>query len=599
MGAPAEIPHADEDLKSLVVRFKEAPGSAAFAELSAALLVRGHATEALRVAEHGLQIHPDNVDGRIERAAALLALGRPRVAYVELKRALAINPSNRRAMRLLGKVFVEVGAPSRAAELLAQRFKSHGLETQEQEPTHVTHAPISLPERGERAERGERPSLEGGRSGAVDEDGLAMRADTEPLRRRGNEAPTLEQFEIPRGGATFESESTAPERQALRSALELAASAVTARGAASQPSRQLTESGGLRARENSHPTQTDALEPSPPLTPDDAAPGADGAFPDLFKDLTRDLGLGAPSSERPQNRVEVTQVIRRRIVTRREEAELSTIDGPIVDTTQPGRIQESAIEAPVQPIGTSEPPPMFDQATAPRLQVSPFSIDDEPLFQEHMPFAVRPVDGPQEAPAPDASGDMRETIDETAPPELEVSLMDEISGPEPGLNETSGEDTPVEPAPAPAGARSWSNERDAELEAPRRADGPKVPVGPPADLNPRMSTADLLQAGMPLLELSRSGRGRALLNRKLEIVTPPASRTDVVYAATAALVMMVWLAFLFWKTPTEWRGAFPFLDDAPATSQHHAQAKETSPGAVQVDRPQGPEAPRPSAHSSE
>ena len=74
------MPHADEALKSLVARFREDPGSSAFTELSAALLARGHASEALRIAEHGLQLQPDSVDGRIERAASLLALGRTRRA---------------------------------------------------------------------------------------------------------------------------------------------------------------------------------------------------------------------------------------------------------------------------------------------------------------------------------------------------------------------------------------------------------------------------------------------------------------------------------------------------------------------------------------
>src|SRR5688572_847536 len=136
------MPHADEALKSLVSRFKDAPGSPAFTELAAALLARGHAAEALRIAEHGLQIVPTSVDGRIERAAALLALGRPRVAFVELKRALAINPTHRRAMRLLGKVYVDAGSPHRAAELLAQRSK--GSDEAEVEATHVTHSPFQL-----------------------------------------------------------------------------------------------------------------------------------------------------------------------------------------------------------------------------------------------------------------------------------------------------------------------------------------------------------------------------------------------------------------------------------------------------------------------
>src|SRR5688572_13480802 len=148
------MPHADEALKSLVSRFKDAPGSPAFTELAAALLARGHAAEALRIAEHGLQLVPVSVEGRIERAAALLALGRPRVAFVELKRALAINPTNRRAMRLLGKVYVDAGTPGKAAELLAMRLKSGDAkevepppDEEQNEPTHVTQSPFYMPEK--------------------------------------------------------------------------------------------------------------------------------------------------------------------------------------------------------------------------------------------------------------------------------------------------------------------------------------------------------------------------------------------------------------------------------------------------------------------
>lgn len=116
-----EIPQQDEVLRTLVGRFKEAPSSNAFVELASALLARGHAAEALSITDHGLMLVPENVEGRVERAAALLALGRPRVAYVELLRALAIHPGHRRTMRLLGRAFVDAGTPGRAAELLARR----------------------------------------------------------------------------------------------------------------------------------------------------------------------------------------------------------------------------------------------------------------------------------------------------------------------------------------------------------------------------------------------------------------------------------------------------------------------------------------------
>lgn len=89
MRAEAHIPQADEALRVLFLKFKEDPGSSAFEDLADALLARGHAGEARLVAEHGLQLNPTNANGRVHRAAALLAQGHARMAYVELLRALA------------------------------------------------------------------------------------------------------------------------------------------------------------------------------------------------------------------------------------------------------------------------------------------------------------------------------------------------------------------------------------------------------------------------------------------------------------------------------------------------------------------------------
>lgn len=120
--ATGGVPASDEALRTSVEKFRDDPRSEApFVELSAALLARGHAAEALKVVEHGLQGHPRSVEGRSERAAALLALGRPRVAFVELRRVLALAPGHRRALRLLGQAFKDAGAPARAAELLLSR----------------------------------------------------------------------------------------------------------------------------------------------------------------------------------------------------------------------------------------------------------------------------------------------------------------------------------------------------------------------------------------------------------------------------------------------------------------------------------------------
>ena len=74
--ATGGVPDSDEALRSSMSRFRADPrGARPFVELAAALVARGHAAEALRVADHGLEAHPESVEGRTERAAALLALG--------------------------------------------------------------------------------------------------------------------------------------------------------------------------------------------------------------------------------------------------------------------------------------------------------------------------------------------------------------------------------------------------------------------------------------------------------------------------------------------------------------------------------------------
>jgi hypothetical protein len=520
VGAPAEIPHADEELKSLVVRFKEAPGSSAFTELAAALLVRGHAAEALRIAEHGLQIVPQNVDGRIERAAALLALGRPRVAYVELKRALAISPTNRRAMRLLGKVYVDVGAPSRAAELLAQRFKhGEGIEENEAEPTHVTQAPFPF---ADAQVEGKPPAY-------------SVRADTEPLRRKDQPIPSVPAREDRRDA------KLPPSNPAL--------------GAQTDP---------LQRKDTPiHKTQT-------PL------PKKEGAIPDLFSDLTRDLGLGVPAAEAPQSRVEVTQVIRRRGVRPRSPSELATIEGPIVDTTQPGQIQEVSSDISV-PAHGHEPPPLFDAVTSPRLQLAPFGLDDEPLFQEHMPFAVRPV-GDKDAVSDD--GDLRETIDEEAPPELDSALM--RAAIEGGPNTTS-------PGGPPGFAKSssrtsFSEGGDTLVDQLEESDGPeKLPTSvtsapAPAPLGVREKNVEpadhvRFEGGMPLLEVSRPSR-RAMVAPRLELVVPKSNPIHLGLAIAGGLFMLVYLVFLLLEAPHAWRPNLSLLSED--TQGHAAPVVERS-----------------------
>lgn len=412
MSSPAEIPHADEALKALVARFKEAPGSSACTELASALLARGHASEALRVAEHGLQLVPDLVDGRVERAAALLALGRPRVAYVELRRALAIDPTHRRGMRLLGKTFRDAGAPGRAAALLAKRSMDPDYEAQPQPKTPA--APKKKPE----------------------------------WRQR----PAIDQ------------------------------------------------------------------EPTAPL------PSNDGAIPELFSALTKDLGLGAaiPETTAPR-RVEVTQIIRRKGLMRppRSASELAEIDGPIVDTTQPGHILESDLDELAQEVTTREPAPLFSAASSAGLNA--FALDDEPLFQEDMPFAVRPVD---------ASTDIEPVFDDDpvdAPTDQIHALDDRADRAETKPGDTLVDDLeegtePLESlAPAPT--------------------SPLVPDGEPSvrrfvagkEKKRDEGDAPRFDGSVPVVEKSR-----AHLQQRLEIIEPKPKSAHVMLAVACAIVMLVY-----------------------------------------------------------
>lgn len=268
----------------LIQRFLAEPGTSVFSDLANALLARGHATEALRVAEQGLEHLPTHLGGRIERASANLALGRPRVAYVELLRVLTIDPRNRRALRLLGQAYKDAGVPERAARLLTQRLADEP--EGELEVTAVTQVPNF--------------------------DGRVPR--TPEVRR--------------------------PEPQEGKAPYKV---------------------------------------------------------PDLFSELTKDLGLGSDASATKVRRVEVTQIIRRRGPLRpsRTNSELLAIEGPIVDKTQPGELAEDLDE-----IGDREPagiipadgvrPSLLDAAPAPALGAYDFEEGD--VLTEHAPFAIRPVE---------------------------------------------------------------------------------------------------------------------------------------------------------------------------------------------------------------
>ena len=329
MRAEAHIPAADEALRVLFTKFKDDPGSSAFEALSDALLARGHASEAQIVAEHGLQLDPTNASGRVHRAAALLALGRARVAYVELVRALAIEPSHTRGLRLLGRVYVDAGLPERAAALLAQRHLGGSAP--------VSRAPSSID----------------------------ARPLTEPLPApKSLPAPG----ELPPPSAAVLKASIAPR--------------------------------GL-------PAIGDKADKAALLAPVGPPPDLDGEndIHDLFASLTKDLGLGGLQEPTIPSRVEVTQIMRIRRNVLDEQAELSSIDGPIVDATQPGRLQYDEGVPPSADF-------LFDVVTTPQLHGLG---TDEPLFNDVAPL-TRPA-------SESATIDDSDTLNEDIAPVLEMSAL--------------------------------------------------------------------------------------------------------------------------------------------------------------------------------
>jgi hypothetical protein len=432
VSAPAEIPHADEALRDLFERFKRDPGAPVFGDLSEALLVRGHANEALRIAEHGLSINPVDVEGRVHRAASLLALAKPKVAYVELRRALAIAPKHRKALRLLGRVYVEAGQPERAAALLRDRHRS---------AIAVPDTPRSV----------------------------QTRPGTEPVRSPRATPPAL-------------------------------------------PKRPAEDSGDLEqdtlALTFPPPGRT---EPAGRKSPGRADPRAGSGIPELFASLTHDLGLGPLPDDfaGAERRVEVTQVVRARLRPRQGEA-LTSIDGPIVDTTQPGDLDaEFGHGADATPAPSRKPSSLFDVVTSPEFHIT---YDEAPSLDEVL--AVRPVPGIRDEA--ETIND-EHTVDEQLPSKLELDLLRRALEDAPP---TESSQAPANAAAAAAALSSLEGEDTSQAELP----APDLPY---------------------LRRFKRPSAGPSLASvPPLELVRPRPSARSVVLAVVTAALLVGYLAAL-------------------------------------------------------
>lgn len=437
MHADDHLAHADEALRALFVRFKEDPASAAFVELSEALLARGHAAEAAQVAEHGLQLRPNDSNGRVQRAAALLALGRARVAYVELLRALAIDATNRRGMRLLGRVYVDAGFPERAAKLLARRLERS--------------APTS-----------------------------SSSVDTRALTKE----------EAPPAGPQTDDLLDLPVR----------------------PSRSPLD------RRPSLPI------PAEPATTIDGGGGHED-FPELFASLTKDLGL-APL-EPVKTKVEVTQVMRVRRAPDRSRA-LSSIEGPIVDTTNPGQLEYERNEA-------LPPDYPFDVLSSPELAAPPL-LDEDQAAPDQLALSVRGVS--RESEEPDTLNDAPSPIDLEA---LSAAMNREAAR----LAEAGGEvkETLLSSA---------RTELDQPIAVPRAAAGgppivegrPDVPAAPEVPYLRRFERGRLPREVQAHAPGPTQTPAEDLKRAPLRVVEPPKSPARLGVALAIALVMLAFLAAL-------------------------------------------------------
>jgi hypothetical protein len=419
--APAEIPHADAVIKSLFDRFKEDPKSAVFGDLAEALLARGHATEALSIAELGLQYTPTSVLGRVLRASALLALARPKVAYLELLRALALDPHHQRALALLGRVYKESGKPAKAAALLAKR-SAH---------------------------------------------------------------------------AEFQENSESAE-------------AVT----------------------NVEFLSTTEMSPTGDASSSERTP-----IPELFASLTHDLGLKnnaevPPSDFRPaRRRVEVTQIIRTKGLVRRQRTdELSAIDGPIVDTSQPRRIESSPGAGPKKPASA------FDVATSPEFHIT---IDEGQLL-EGTPFAVKGVAGLSEDT--DTVVDHDVVVGEM-PSELDLEVL---------RRAVEGKSTP---AKYPHESKDAFGLRDTVEDA-----NPKLSGDSPANLRP--------------FESARAGRATDERQTDtvpappvLSVLPPPAKPKRMFLGLLLGSIIAMFVASMLWFSRVEIRAWLDTSSSGSAASQ--------------------------------
>jgi len=96
-----ERTQAEEQLKRLEAYMERHPSSTAFARLAEAYAEVGELERALKLLEQGLRAHADYLPAHLLRARYLLSINQPFKAEETLRNALAVDPANLSALKML------------------------------------------------------------------------------------------------------------------------------------------------------------------------------------------------------------------------------------------------------------------------------------------------------------------------------------------------------------------------------------------------------------------------------------------------------------------------------------------------------------------
>src|SRR3569623_1372854 len=107
-----------QEIEELIALVRRDPSSPAFIDLAAAYLNLGRPKDSITVCIQGLDVSPDNLEGRVTLARAYAAMHQWKEAQGELLRVVKIDRSNRLGFALLGEVLVRRNDFERAVPVL-------------------------------------------------------------------------------------------------------------------------------------------------------------------------------------------------------------------------------------------------------------------------------------------------------------------------------------------------------------------------------------------------------------------------------------------------------------------------------------------------